>query len=54
MGQTKPASRPPSRDAADGIPDRAARRPLWKYLLVGVGLLAWLGALVTLYWAGRP
>lgn len=40
-------------NVVDGIPDRAAHRPLWKYLvLVGV-FLAWLGVLIGLFLAGK-
>ena len=41
-------------DVVDGIPDRAARAPLWRYLLL-VGLfLAWLGFLIYCAAAGAP
>jgi hypothetical protein len=39
-------------DVVDGIPNRSPNRPLWKYLLVAVGFLAWLGVLAMLYGLG--
>ena len=40
-------------DVVDGIPDRSARRPLWKYILIGVLFLAWVAFLVYCHLAGR-
>lgn len=33
-------------DVVEGIPDRSTSRPLWKYLLIAVMFLAWIGFLV--------
>ncbi len=41
------------KDVIDGIADRIANRPLWKYLLVAAVFVAWLGVLITLYLLGR-
>lgn len=40
-----PEIRPPV-DIVDGIPDRAARRPLWKYIVLLVIFLAWVAFLI--------
>ncbi len=42
----QPAPALPPRDVVDGIPDRAARRPLWKYLVIALVFLAWLAFLL--------
>jgi hypothetical protein len=46
---------PPAKpiDVVDGIPYRLSRRPWWKYLLVAVAFLAWVGVLGLLYWLGK-
>ncbi len=44
---------PTPKDVIDGIADRSANRPLWKYLLVAAVFVAWLGVLVTLFLLGR-
>ena len=52
--QASPAKPPLSEpvDVVDGIPDRAARAPWWRYgLLVVIGL-AWLAVLVYCWLAG--
>jgi hypothetical protein len=53
--QTQPPAPAPSGepiDVIDGIPDRTARAPWWRYaLLVAVGL-AWAAVLVTCWLAG--
>lgn len=59
MGKSKtqePATVEPPQpvDVIDGIPNRSAHRPLWKYLLVAAAFLAWCGILVTLFLLGRP
>lgn len=33
-------------DVVEGIPDRSATRPLWKYLLIAGVFLAWIGFLI--------
>lgn len=52
----KPGRKPPQptqpRDVVDGIPDRAANRPVWKYLLVGMIILVWLAFLIYCLIAG--
>jgi hypothetical protein len=40
------------RDVIDGIPDRAASRPVWKYVLIGMIFLAWLAFLIYCLVAG--
>ena len=54
MADERPVTPPPARDVVDGIPYRAAHRPLWKYLLIALAFLAWLGILGLLYWWGSP
>jgi hypothetical protein len=50
----EPNSAPPRPcDAADGIPDRAARRPAWKYILLATLFAAWIAVLVGLFVWGR-
>jgi hypothetical protein len=39
-------------DRVNGIPDRAARTPLWKYLLLAAILLGWLAFLIYCWVAG--
>lgn len=52
---TPPRSRPPEPvDLVDGIPDRAARAPLWRYLLLAAIALAWGAVLVYCWLAGNP
>ena len=58
-GAAKPAEAPAPpgpepRDVVDGIPDRAARRPTWKYVLLASAFAAWVAVLVALYFVGRP
>lgn len=40
-------------DSVDGIPDRAAQRPMWKYVLIAAIFLGWLAFLVYCAAAGR-
>ena len=44
---------PAAREVVDGIPDRAARRPPWKYALLAGLFVLWIALLLTLYLAGR-
>jgi len=53
MGGSGQPNRQTGPDAADGIPDRAAHRPLWKYALVAVAFVAWLAVLAGLHVAAR-
>jgi len=39
-------------DVVDGIPDRAAKRPIWKYLVLLAIFLAWVGFLIYCLNAG--
>ena len=39
-------------DVIDGIPDRAARAPRWRYVLLAAAGLAWVAVLVTCWLAG--
>ena len=39
-------------DVVDGIPDRAARRPAWRYAAIIVVFALWLAALVYIQIAG--
>ena len=48
-----PPTPPTPKDVVDGIADRSANRPLWKYLLVAAVFVGWLGVLITLYLLGR-
>ena len=50
--EARPSPLSPPRDVVDGIPDRVARRPLWKYLLVAAAFVGWLGVLLLLYLIG--
>lgn len=34
------------RDVIDGIPDRAAKRPLWKFIAIAVVFLCWVAFLI--------
>lgn len=43
----------PPRDVVDGIGDRAARRPAWKYLLVAAAFVGWMLILGALLLLGR-
>lgn len=55
MARQEQQPEPPiARDVVDGIPDRAVSRPAWKYVLLAIAFLAWLGVLVGLYYWGRP
>lgn len=40
-------------DVVDGIPDRAAVRPAWKYIAIGLIFLAWVAFLIYSVLAGR-
>ncbi|HUU94564.1 MAG TPA: hypothetical protein VM487_02405 [Phycisphaerae bacterium] len=40
-------------DVVDGIPDCAARRPAWKYVLIALVFLAWAAFLLYCHLAGR-
>lgn len=40
------------RDVVDGIPDRAARRPLWKFIAIAVVFLSWVAFLIYCLLAG--
>jgi len=48
------AAPPEPVDVVDGVPDRAARAPLWRYLLLLGIFLAWLGFLIYCAAAGNP
>jgi hypothetical protein len=39
-------------DVVDGIPDRAARAPRWRYVLLVAAGLAWLAVLIYCWQAG--
>ncbi len=43
---------PPPVDVVDGIPDCAASRPMWRWLLMGVLIAGWLAFLVTCWLTG--
>jgi len=40
-------------DVVDGIPDRAAHRPMWKWVLIAAAFLAWLAFLIYCQLAGN-
>lgn len=48
-----PGQAPAARDVVDGIPDRAARRPAWKYALLAGLFILWVAVLIGLYLWGR-
>jgi len=48
----KPQTPPAPVDVVDGIPDRASRRPAWKYVAIVAVFLVWLAALVYIQLAG--
>jgi hypothetical protein len=49
-----PHSPPPEPiDVIDGIPDRAARAPWWRYALLVAAGLAWAAVLIYCWLAGR-
>ena len=52
MSPAKPEP-PRPRDVSDGIPDRAAKRPAWKYIALAGVFVAWLAVLIALYWIGQ-
>ena len=54
MVDAEPPPIPEPRDVVDGIPDRAARRPVWKYVLLAVIFLAWMAFLVYCAVTGSP
>jgi hypothetical protein len=39
-------------DVVDGIPDRAARTPRWRYVLLAAAGLAWVAVLIYCWLAG--
>ncbi len=43
----------PPVNVIDSIPDRSPHRPIWKYVLLGVIFLAWVGFLIYCYLAGN-
>lgn len=43
----------PPVDVVDGIPDRQANPPAWKYVLMAAIFLGWVGFLVYCLIAGR-
>lgn len=45
---------PVARNVIDGIPDRAARRPAWKYALLAAAFALWVATLVGLFLWARP
>lgn len=49
-----PPTPPPNEpiDVVDGIPDRAARAPWWRYALLAALGLAWMAVLVYCWLAG--
>lgn len=49
--ETAPAVGPNQREGE--IPDRSKRPALWKYVLIGLGFLVWLGFLIYCSLAGR-
>ena len=54
MNAPNQAKPPAPRDSVDGIPDRAAHRPGWKYVLIAILFAAWLAVLLTLFYLGKP
>ena len=40
-------------DVVDGIPDRAARTPAWKYIVIAAIFLAWVAFLVYCWLASN-
>jgi hypothetical protein len=49
-----PAPVPTPVDAVDGIPDRQANPPKWKYVIVVAVFLVWLAFLIYCQLAGTP
>lgn len=49
----EPKTPPTARDVIDGIPDRAVRRPAWKYALLAGLFVLWLAVLAALFLWGR-
>ena len=47
-----PTPKPPV-DIDQGIPDRASRRPAWKYIVLLVIFLAWVAVLIYMATAGQ-
>lgn len=43
----------PPTDLVDGIPDRQANPPLWKYVLIAAIFIGWVSFLVYCLLAGR-
>jgi hypothetical protein len=56
--QREPQDRPPAVtepvDVADGIPDRAAETPVWKYVVVAAVFVGIVSFLVTCLILGAP
>jgi len=57
--QSKPnptAAPPPPEpvNVVDGIPDRAPTSPRWKFVVILLVFLAWVGFMVFVQIAGRP
>ena len=48
------ASVPKAVDVVDGIPDRCKRIFTWKYVLIAVVFIAWVGFLIYCQIAGTP
>lgn len=46
------AAPPKAIGVVDGIPDRAERRPTWKYAAIFAVFLAWVGVLLYISLAG--
>jgi len=53
-GSADPAPLPEPVDVVDGIPDRSAHAPAWKYVLIALLFLAWLAFLIYCAVAGAP
>lgn len=53
MAEAPKPDPPQGRDVVDGVPNRAARRPRWKYLLLAGLFVGWCGVLITLFLLGR-
>jgi len=47
-----PTPKPPV-DIDQGIPDRAARRPAWKYIVLLAIFLIWIAILIYMAMAGK-
>lgn len=51
--KNSPPAPPAPVDMDGGLPDRAARRPYWKYVIIVLVFLAWVAALVWIQQTGN-